>query len=1097
MSSNQMPWVSFHTHTTHSHADGFGPVYMHVDRVAELGMGAVAFTEHGNANSWPDGERRCREHGIKFIPGVEAYFAPPGQLSKFHITLIAMNEEGLRNLNAIITQSWLDFYKYPTVTWENLKEHNRGIAVTSGCADSLISCSLLGGKSLGPKRLSFTDEQVRKTRRKLQRFLDVFEDRFYLEVQRFPGLPRSCVLNPQLARFSADLKIPLLATADVHYPFPQQNVMQRLLHASRRGSTIAVADAEWEYDIVLTYPQSITKLSRDLIRTGLPPSVTEKAIANTVTLAERCNVELPKAKPLRFGLKPGELTKNRFKKEIKDGLAYRIDQRPEIKDRIKDYEKRINKEFKVIADKDFSDYFLVLSDLVCRAKNRHTAVGWARGSAASSLIAYCLRITEIDPLTPPFDKMVFERFIDPTRSDAPDIDLDFDDEKRWETVQDAQEIYGVNNVANVANHTKYRGREALSGVARAHALPVKTFDAIGKRCAVRTETDERVDDSILDVVESYSANPEIRALLDSHGDCIKEAIALEGNQHSMGIHAGGFVIKDGSEPISEICPIYTREKGTGRNKKMVQVIPYDKRDAEYLNLLKMDFLGLTTMGMLGKIIEWGCLSLDEMYLLFYKELEDYNKHLLDGNRFRGNTWKAILRRFREDDVVGIFQFEGGTTRQLCKRLQPDTFDHLAAINALSRPGPYYGRGTDGLTQADAYCLVKNGEMDWERIHPNFDKHVEWTYGQIVYQEQIMFILRDVAGFDVPTVLRVRKIIGKKLGEHQFTELWEQFRLGCLNESGLSEDRALSIWQSITTAAGYAFNIAHAYSYSIIAWTQMWVKMRFPLEFFAASLYKNGDGKDDIPRRTALLQDAKKNNIEVGKFSPFSQVNWFYQYNYLTGNAELLPGLSQIPGIGIDTASDIVNYRDKSYEGWQVGEWDDLRRVSGIGPKTVNTIKTFTNQSDPFGITRTADQLAMFREQLVRGEFDETPIPSAEEFVSSSAIPQENDHVAFVGLVSNIIYRDEVETIRSRTGKSIEEIRSQMDNPESTKKATLFSYDEFGEVALRVSRWRYAALQERISNIKPDHHIVVAYGRTFDRGGNAIQVKTIWVLDPDE
>jgi len=1126
----KMQWVSFHTHTTHSHADGFESPKIHIHRVGpELGMSAWCVTEHGNPNSWPEGERECKEVGIKFIPGVEAYFAPPGQKRKFHITLIAMDEEGLRNLNAIITQSWLDFYQWPTVTWENLKKHSRGIAATSGCADSLISCSLLGGKSLGPKRETYTEQEYLKTRRKVQRFLDVFEDRFYLEVQRFSGLPRTRVLNPAFSRIGKELGVPLLATADVHYPYPHQNKMQQVLHAAKRKSTVAVAEAEWEYDILLTYPESDEEIEQDLMGTGLSVDESKQAVLETAALASRCEVELPKARPLRFAIpdapkaiiceQKGKKASQKdldtvasfgsvlyFKKAIKDGLAYRIQQRPEIQDRIKEYKQRINQEFKVIADKDFSDYFLVLNHLISRAKDRGTAVGWARGSAAASLIAYCLRITEIDPLHPAFDKMVFERFIDPTRSDMPDVDLDFDPAHRREIVADAISIYGQQNVANVGNHQKFRGKSALQGVARAYGLSQKTFDAIGKRCTVRTETDDRVDDSILDAIEAYSDNPEIAELLDTHLDKIKQAIDLEGQQSLLGIHAGGFVIA--SDPIPDVCPILTREKGSGRKKEFVQVIPYDKRDAEYLGMLKMDFLGLTTMGVFGKLIEWGVITLEEMYSLFYKQYADWQKveerlKISKRKTFTGCEYKFILQRFCADDVVGIFQYEGGAQRQVCKKLKPETFDQLAAINALSRPGPLYGRGADGMTQTDAYIAIKNGEMDWERIHPNFDKHVEWTYGQIVYQEQIMFILRDLAGFDVSEVLRIRKIIGKKLGEHQFEAIWESFRTGCERTSGISEESAKAIFSAIRTAAGYAFNIPHAYSYTIIAWTQMWVKMRYPLEFYAATLNRNGDDKEAIKRRTALLQDALKKGIKSAKFDPsYCRENWYYSsvldLDYRT-KGKLIPGFQQMPGIAEATASDIVKWKHENYLDGPMDRitWDDLLRVKGIGKVTIEKLKSISASPDPLGITRTSDQLESFREQLVSGEFDDTPIPSAEEFVTSDSVPQEADYCAFVGFVSDFVFRDEVETIRSRTGKSIEQIRSEMDDPEKTKKSTLFAYDEFGEVALRVSRWVYPNLAARISSIKKDHHIVVAYGRTFDRGGNAIQVRQIWILDPDE
>ena len=1077
-----MDWVSFHTHTTFSYGDGFGTVEEHVKRVADLGMPAVALTEHGNPNSHVALEKSCREYGIKPIYGVEAYFGGVGERKsqrKNHITLIAQDEEGYRNLNKIITQSYLDAYYWPTVSPTNLKKHAKGIVALSGCSDSLISCTLLGGKNNGDKRLEYDNIDLVKTRKKIQWFLDVFEDRFYLEVQRFPGLPRTCILNPTFTRIGMEMGIKLIGTADVHYPFPHQNKMQTLLHAARRGSTIEATDAAWEYSILLTYPQSISKLRRDLIRTGIPPSETDKAISNTVDLAATCNVELPKARPLRFPRKdPNMSSWALLKGEVIAGMKRRVKERPELKGQMsKKYGPRLNMELKVIREKDYCDYFLVTGDLVRRAKAENIAVGPARGSAAASLVAYMLGITEIDPLHDAFNKMIFERFIDLNRTDPPDIDIDFDDERRNEVAVMAREIYGDENVANVGNHIKYRGKKALQDVARAYGLGQKVFDAIGERCSIRTETDERVDDSILDVVESYASDPTVGSLVDRFGNAIQQAIQLEGNQHSMGIHAGGFVIA--SDPIPNVCAIFTKDKAGGES---AQVIPYDKRDAEYLNMLKMDFLGLSTMGMIALCLEWSKMSLSELYLLFYQEWDQKDNP--------NSNYQMIMDGFLNDDLVGIFQFEGGTTRQLCRKVRPETFDHLAAINALSRPGPYYGG------QADAYVKVKNGEEDWVRVHPDFDKHVEWTYGQIVYQEQIMYILRDLAGFDMPKVLRVRKIIGKKLGEHQFAALWDDFRTGC-NANGVGDDDALRVWNSITTAAGYAFNIAHAYSYSLISWWSMYFKKLTTTIFYASALNKNGDGKDDIPRRTLLLQDAEKNG-HFGKILPphpkLSEKSWIPQGNILRA------GFGQIPGVGSNTAKTILEYRwqDKtiamSLGKEQEFDWWHLINIKGLGEKTIMKMMEFSESKDPFGVNLVANQLGEFRRQLANGEFG-NHLPGLDEFKFSDDMP-DRDVCAFVGVIKNIVYTDEVERIREKTGKKVDEILADLKDPDKTKKATIFAQDEFGEVALRVSRWKYPELSRVVTSLNADKHMVVAWGMSYERGSGSLQCKQLWVLDLD-
>lgn len=1140
-----MKFVSFHTHTTFSYADGYGTVKQHVDRVADLGMGALGISEHGNVNSHASLERHCRESNIKPIFGIEAYFGPVGEKrtrSKTHLTIFAQNQQGYHNLNKIVTQSYKDtFNKWPTVSPATLRKYNDGIVVFSGCSDSLISCSLLGGKFLGEREdpARIRDEEYRvsaisKVNRKLQWFLDVFgPDRFFLEVQRFPGLERTCALNATFAQLSKEHGISLIATADVHYPRPSDNRMQAILHASRWANTQPefAQDAAWELTAKLTYPESDEEIHDDLVSTGLSDSESWRAIQATTDLAEKCTVELPKAKRLRFpGVKSNAILcsgNNRkqitdsdkdaaaqfaatltLKEFIKEGWKKRVAQRPELVEWKNDYQRRLSIELKVIADKDFADYFLCVADLVawCKQPTQDITVGPGRGSAAGSLLCYVLGITEIDPLHPTFSRMIFERFIDPSRTDMPDIDLDFDDERRIEIVGRAKEVYGDENVCHVANHNKYRGKAALAGVAAAYGLPRNFFNEIGKRIPDRVETDERVEDSIKDTIENYRNHPKIAELLDSHGDKINEAIWLEYMEHSMGIHAGGFVIS--SESINQVCPIYEKTKGTGRARVSVQVIPYEKRDAEYLNLLKMDFLGLTTMGMLGLCRKWTGMTLDELYSLFYSTYTQ-------GQSFSSSISEndPILDLFKKDDITGIFQYEGGTTRQVVRDVQPDNFDELAACNALSRPGPLYGG------QTSEYVRVKRGEKDWERIHPTgFDRHVEWTYGQIVYQEQIMWILRDLAGFSTERVLKVRKIIGKKLGEFQFRELWDEFRNGCAS-NGVSEDDAGKVWSGITTAAGYAFNTSHAYSYALVAWWQAWFKIHHPLEFYAATLAKNGDGKDDIQRRTKVLQDYIGHGYVVGPMQPnLMSGNW--SVGTLDGRPDghpcIIPGYKQIASIGEFTAKDIGDFIE-SRGGLtdDAAGWASLIQIKGVGLPTVEKMIAFCMRDDPLGIFKTSHQLGLFRKQLINGEFDEIGLPDIENFVgvtaeefsygesqsdierdSSPGIIGEDNWVAWVGMVSKVHEKDEIDALRVKTGKSVEEIRAEMDEPDKSKKATLFAYDEVGEVSINISRWVYDNLSGAISEIVEDNSIVVVWGRTFTGRPNRIQAREIWVFDPD-
>lgn len=288
-----------------SYGDGFGNVWEHAERVDSLGMKALGLTEHGNLSSAVQLEQECKKRGLKPIYGCEIYLAPPNEKRKWHQTVLAMDEEGLRSLNRLVSQSYLTLgttskSKFPTVHWDVLEANSRGLIVLSGCADSLLSCTLLGGKSLGEQRETFSRRHYENSRRVIERYQKVFGDRYYLEVQRFPGLPRTCVLNPAFAQLSQDTGALLAATADVHYCLPTDNTMQKILHAANRGSTVAKTEAGWEYSILLTYPQSDKEIIEDVRDTGLTISQAKAAVLETELIAGRCEVELPKSRRIKY-----------------------------------------------------------------------------------------------------------------------------------------------------------------------------------------------------------------------------------------------------------------------------------------------------------------------------------------------------------------------------------------------------------------------------------------------------------------------------------------------------------------------------------------------------------------------------------------------------------------------------------------------------------------------------------------------------------------------------------------------------------------------------------------------------------------------------
>lgn len=793
-----MRWVSLHTHTTFSYGDGFGPVPTHVNRVHDLGMKAVAFTEHGHNSSHVQAEKACAklDNAVKPIYGCELYVVPDdyeNHRRKYHQIILAQDEEGYQNLNRIVSVANSPLFQYdrfPTVPLHILWKYNKGLFITSGCADSLLSCTLLGGKNMGEKRLEYSDEDFENSVRLVRQYQDYFGERYFLEVQRFPGLDRTRVLNPAFERISEETGAGLVGTADVHYPFPEDNKMQRILHAANRGGgkTIAQADAEWEYDILLTYPESDREIYADLRKTGLSPEGAKSAILNTSKIADQCNVDLPKNEPIKWpfpgsGLKgedivrasePGDNSYPNIEDytwdRIRQGWRFRIQENAHMRAHKQEYRDRIKYEMERIIPRGFCDYFGMLSYLITWAKTvpePPIPVGPGRGSAAASLVCYILRITEIDPLQYP--AMMFERFIDPKRLDLPDVDIDFADDRRDEVRMEAVRVFGADRVANIGNFTKYKGKNSIVDVAKVYSIPKFETEVVKNLIVERSGGDSRQDDSLADTFEMF---PKAADVLKRYPD-LELATELEGNYRGSGVHAAGLVISNASIP--ETCAIHTQVSG-GRE---ITAVPYDKKDAEYLGMLKADFLGLKTMGEIGIILDIMGMSLDDLYRI---PMDD----------------DATIKAFQRNDVQGIFQFEGRATRVTCGKVKPESILELADINALSRPGPLFS----GMT--DHYIKVKWGEMDQEKLHPIVDDFTSFTKGQIIYQEQVLGIIRDLGGFPVQRVGDIRKIISQKLGEASFNEMFEEFESGAARLHGVSPELAKRIWSFMVTSATYSF-----------------------------------------------------------------------------------------------------------------------------------------------------------------------------------------------------------------------------------------------------------------------------------------------------
>jgi DNA polymerase-3 subunit alpha len=709
------------------------------------------------------------------------------------------------------------------------------------------------------------------------------------------------------------------------------------------------------------------------------------------------------------------------------------------------YSERIRYEKQLIASKDYCDYFLVVADVVSWAKDNGIVVGPARGSAAASLVCWLLRITEVNPMD--FPDLVFERFIDVSRDDLPDIDLDFDSDRRSEIREYLVGKYGAEHVGTIGTFITYKPRLALDDVRRVYkeSIPMGYVEKIKKMVIERSPNDLRATDCIADTAELF---PNVKAIFDLYPD-LEVAKKLEGNIKQMGIHAAGLVVSP--VPITEVCAIYSNREG-------VEVISMDKYDAERQGLLKIDVLGLKTMSVIAEMMRDLGVSIDQLYGL---PLDD----------------EDVLAGFTANDVIGIFQFEGDATRELTGAIKPDTFTELYAINALSRPGPLHSGA------AREYTDVKNGDKKLRLLHPIFDNIVSSTYGQVVYQEQIIRIAREIGGFDEAEASYIRKIISRKLGEQEFERQWSRF-WGGAEKVGMTEDVARLIWNMCITSGVYAFNAAHAVSYTIIAYWMMWFKVNSPASFYSASL--NYCGPD---RTYPLMRDAERHGIYV---SPpdygRGSMRWAGYGDELIGGFQSLHGIGQVMGSAMEA---FANERAEAPT-----SWDDYLQVKGVGPKTIAKLKNFEASDDPYNIHYIDNRVARALEELEKLDPDKKiPRPTH----TSATLPTDRSGpdipVVWAGIVGGINMRNLVDSARAR---GIEHDPDLVRDPELDEWVVLYASDGDDTVSLNVNRWRYPALRSAIHNITSGRDVVIFEAvKSSNMNSRYLKVKNLWVIDLED
>ncbi|MEE8330711.1 MAG: DNA polymerase III subunit alpha [Acidimicrobiia bacterium] len=828
-------FAHLHLHTEFSMLDGAARVADVVAAAVADGQPAVAITDHGVMYGVVDFYRAATKAGVKPIIGIEAYVTPGSRFDRparrddvrYHMTLLAENQEGYRNLMALASSAYLDgFYYKPRMDYELLAEHSAGIIATSGCLGGPVAQRLAPDASreegnVGGER---DYEAAVGAAGQLQ---DIFgKDNFFIEVMDH-GLGAQQRIMDDLISISGDVGAPLLATNDCHYTNASEAETHDVLLCIQTGAT-REDEGRFRFDADEFYMKSSAQM-----RTLFPNERYPAAADNTLWIAERADVRLDFGEFLlpSFQVPEGETELSYLRTLVYSGAKERYGD--PLSDAVKD---RIESELTVISDMGFPAYFLIVWDLMAYAKKRGIRTGPGRGSAPAAIVSYCLGITGIDPLE---YGLIFERFLNPSRRQMPDIDIDFDERYRSEMIRYCAERYGSDHVAQIVTFSTIKGRQAVRDSARVLGLPYGLGDRIAKlmpppilgieasltQCleAPAPGADPAVRDfhaNAAGLREAYQADPEVERVVDA-------ARGLEGLRRQDSIHAAAVVIS--AQPLTDIVPVQRK----GEDAEVVT--QYEMGAIEALGLLKMDFLGLRNLSTIERTIELVARSRGETV--------DVDNIALDD--------PAVYEMLQRGESIGVFQLEGGPMRSLMRNLRPDRFADLIALVALYRPGPL------GANMHNEYADRKNGRSEVSYLHPDLEPILGDSYGIMVFQEQVMQTAQAMAGFSMAEADDLRKAMGKKIPAVMAAQQ-DKFVAGCV-ANGHSEDLGSELFGFIEHFAGYGFNKPHSAAYGLVAYQTAWLKVHYPAEYMAALLTSVKRDKD----RTALyLNECRTMGINV-------------------------------------------------------------------------------------------------------------------------------------------------------------------------------------------------------------------------------------------
>ena len=836
--------------------DGACEIERLVSRVKQLDMPAVAMTDHGNIFGAVTFVNAAREAGVKPILGCELYIckkedhraAPEGD-SYNHLIVLAENDQGYRNLVKIVSEASLHgFYYKPRVSKKFLAEHVQGLIGLSACLKGEVAENLKEGKYEAARAAAAT-------------YSDIFgKGNFYLEIQD-QGVPDEQRIQSNLLKLEEDLGLPLVATNDSHYLCEEDAHAQDVMVCIQTGKSINDTN-RLKFHGNQFYVKSAAEMAK--VFSGY-----ERVLARTLEIAERCNLRLEKIKdPFpQFEVPAGYSLPDYFEHVAREGFARRLNMLRELrtmgrlKHSLEDYEQRLSREIEMIRQMQFAGYFLIVWDFIRFARERNIPVGPGRGSAAGSLVAYALAITDIDPLQ---NELLFERFLNPERISLPDIDIDFCMNRRGEVINYVTEKYGRDQVAQIITFGTMAAKAALKDSGRAMDIPYAEVDRIGKMIppTLNITLDQALKDSP-PLAAAYKDEPQTKELIDT-------AKKLEGLVRNAGVHAAGVVIAP--LPLTDLVPLH-------RTKNDEIVTAYDMKAVEKLGLLKMDFLGLTTLTIID----------DALRLIQQTRGErlDLEKLVLDDTQ----TYEKV---FHTGLTSGVFQFESHGMRDVLRRYKPIAVEDLTALNALYRPGPIQGGMIEDFIER------KWGRKRIEYELPELEPMLKETLGVIVYQEQVMQIANRLAGYSLGEADLLRRAMGKKDPEAMAKQR-ERFVRGA-TERGFQPRKVEKIFDLMEQFAGYGFNKSHSAAYALLAYQTAYLKTHYPVEFMAALLTSVSGSTDDVVkyinecREMGIAVEPPDINVSDAYFTPHGEAIRF--------------GLAAVKNVGHNAIESIVAARKK-------------------------------------------------------------------------------------------------------------------------------------------------------------------------------------------